>query len=348
MVTFDLSTQIKLLAWTILIHTVFNALQDVAVDALAVDLLDDAERGRANGFMYGSKYLGGFIGGYCMVKLIGWFGFDTALVVQSSILLAIMLLPLFVRERSGAPPPRESPRAIVRALAQAFSLRSTLVTALLVLGANFATGLMTVTSLQLFIGELKWDATKYTSITGGWGLVFGGVFAAVGGVLTDHIGRRKLAAIASCALAVGWIAFVLLQPYWTYNPIAYALGFYEAACQATLSVSLFALCMDLAWPRIAGSQFSAYMALLNFSTTLGYLFAGRANEWWSFRGVYLVGGGIQLVITLLLIPIDPGETRRRLPTEVGGPIHRLGVGALIALVAVLVALTVYQTLRVLG
>jgi len=106
--------------------------------------------------------------------------------------------------------------------------------------------------------------------------------------------------------------------------------------------------MDLAWPRIAGSQFSAYMALLNFSTTLGFLFAGRANEWWTFRGVYLVGGAIQLAITLLLIPIDPGETRRRLPSEVGGPIHRLGVGALIALVAVLVALTVYQTLRVLG
>src|SRR5689334_20843309 len=41
LVAFDLTVQIKLLAWMILIHTVFNALQDVAVDALAVDLLAD-------------------------------------------------------------------------------------------------------------------------------------------------------------------------------------------------------------------------------------------------------------------------------------------------------------------
>jgi len=59
----DLRIDIRLLAWMILIHTVFNALQDVAVDALAVDLLGDKERGIANGLMYGSKYAGGAVGG---------------------------------------------------------------------------------------------------------------------------------------------------------------------------------------------------------------------------------------------------------------------------------------------
>ena len=42
-----------------------------------------------------------------------------------------------------------------------------------------------------------------------------------------------------------------------------------------LSVALIALCMDLSWPRVGGSQFTAYMALSNFSTTLGYQFAGE-------------------------------------------------------------------------
>jgi len=358
MVALDMTTQVKLLAWTILIHTVFNALQDVAVDALAVDLLDDEERGRANGLMYGSKYAGGFIGGFCMAKLVAWAGLDTALVVQSSILLAIMLVPLLVRERSGPPPVREAPRAIVRALAQAFSLRSTLLTALLALVMQFATGCMVVTALQVFIAgdpdsmwpdwSLGWSASKFTAITGGYALIVGGLVAASAGFLADRFGRRRIVAIASIALAAGWLAFVLLKPYWSSRPLAYGLGFYEAACQATMSVAMFALCMDLSWPRIAGSQFTAYMALMNFSTTLGYLFAARANAWWTYRGVYGVAALVQVLIVLLILPIDPTETRTKLATEEGGPIHRFGVGALLALLAVLIAMTIYQTLQVLG
>ena len=91
----------------ILIHTVFNALQDVAVDALAVDLLADNERGRANGLMYASKYFGGMIGGVGMAKLIAYTNLDTALVVQTAILVAIMLVPLLVQgARHARPPPR--------------------------------------------------------------------------------------------------------------------------------------------------------------------------------------------------------------------------------------------------
>ena len=359
MVALDMTTQVKLLAWTILIHTVFNALQDVAVDALAVDLLDEQERGRANGLMYGSKYLGGFIGGFCMAKLVAWAGLDTALVVQSSILLAIMLVPLLVRERSGPPPAREAPKAIGRALAQAFSLRSTLLTALLALVIQFAAGCMVITALQLFIGSgdpdsmwpdwsLGWSASSFTAITGGYALIIGGVVAASAGFLADRFGRRRLVMLASIALAIGWLAFVLLKPYWSVRPLAYGLGFYEAACQAALSVAFFALCMDLSWPRIAGSQFTAYMALMNFSTTLGYLFAARANAWWTYRGVYSAAALFQLVLVLLLLPIDPGETRRKLATDEGGPIHRVGVGALLVLVGVLIAMTIYQTLQVLG
>ena len=81
----DLTLDLKLLAWMILIHTVFNALQDVAVDGLAVDLLDEDERGKANGLMYACKYGGGAIGGVGMAKVIAWSSLDTALMLQTAI-----------------------------------------------------------------------------------------------------------------------------------------------------------------------------------------------------------------------------------------------------------------------
>src|SRR5262245_18114213 len=50
----DPAREIDLLVSIELAHTIVNAMQNVAVDALAIDLLPENERGRANGLMYGS------------------------------------------------------------------------------------------------------------------------------------------------------------------------------------------------------------------------------------------------------------------------------------------------------
>lgn len=343
LVMFDLGSDVKLLTWTILIHTVFNSLQDVAVDALAIDLLPENERGRANGFMYACKYGGGILGGFGVAKLIAYTNLDTALVVQTIILGAIMLVPLLVKERAGETPPRE--RGLAVALAQAFSLRSPIVAVLLMLGANFALAVSAATAFPLFIGNLGWTNDDLAVITGGWGLAVGGACAAATGFFLDKFGRKTVAAFASCMLAVGWITFSLLSDHWTNRTLVYAIGFYENAWVGVWSVSLLALCMDLSWPRVAGSQFTAYMALSNFSTTLGYQYSATFNKWWSFEHVYLAIAAVQLGVTFLLIPIDPGETRAKLPLP---RLNAVGLIALTLLLAFLIYMTVQKTRALVG
>ena len=106
--------------------------------------------------------------------------------------------------------------------------------------------------------------------------------------------------------------------------------------------------MDLSWPKIAASQFTAYMALMNFSTTLGFLFAGRAFTWWTFQGIYLVAAAVQIGAALLLLAIDPMETRNKLPLPEGQRARTTGLWALLALLAFLVVMTGYVTLQKLG
>src|SRR6185312_186263 len=90
---------VDLLFILIFAHTVFNALQNVAVDGLAIDLLDKAERGRASGIMYGSKYLGGMAGSAGIGVVIERAGMHAGIVVMVVVLLAIMVVPMFVKER---------------------------------------------------------------------------------------------------------------------------------------------------------------------------------------------------------------------------------------------------------
>jgi MFS transporter, PAT family, beta-lactamase induction signal transducer AmpG len=340
MVTFDVTRDVQLLVQMIFIHTVFNSIQDVAVDALAVDLLPDNERGRANGLMYGSKYVGGALGGFGMAWLITQTSLNTALIAQTSVLVAIMLVPLLVRESDGPPAPREPVRAIAGALVQAFSLRSTLVAAVLMMCATLASGIMVPTATKLFVGELHWKVDAYTAISGGWGLVVGGACAAITGFLADKFGRKRVAALTSCGLAAGWIVSALMRSYWTETWFVWTVALYTEACLAIWSVSLFAIAMDLSWPRIAGSQFTAYMALLNVGTAVGALVSTRLMELFEFHGVYIFGACVQLAITLLLWPIDLGETRRKLPFPAGTRPARFGLVALFALLAVVIAVTI--------
>ena len=309
----DLTTGLTALSWMILVHNVFNALQDVSVDALAVDLLSEEERGRVNGFMYGSKYLGGFIGAAGMATLIDISGLRSALILQTAILLGIMLVPLLVRERPrGAEVEGPSVVGVVVGLFQAFRLRSALLGALLALVIMVSSGILQAFGTVLFTQKLGWDAGDYSRTVGGFGLWIGFAGAIAGGFAADRVGHRRMAAIASVALGACWLIFAAAEPLWHDVRFVYALFALEPLCQSVLSVSLFALYMRIASPRVAGSQFAAYMALVNVGTTFGLRRAGAFSEAFTDPGVYALAGAIQIAVVAILPFIDPGETRRKL------------------------------------
>jgi PAT family beta-lactamase induction signal transducer AmpG len=338
----DIAQDLELLAWMILIHTAFSALQDVAVDALAVDLLADQERGVANGLMYASKYGGGILGGYGLLTLIGFIGLQGALIVQALTLLGIMIIPLLVRERAHAAPERPRFVEVIRSLAQAFSLRSTIVAAVLALAVLFSSGVVTANAFRMFTQHpvLK-DLVDYAFISGFLAPFSGFIGALVCSVLVERVGHRRMAAIASIAMALGWAAFGTAESQWTNAVFVYTLAIWEPFFQAIMSVSLFAVFMGVSWPRVGASQFTAYMALMNFSSTLGFRTAGRLTDTFEDHGLYLVLAAIQLGVTTLLLGIDPTEARRKLPRP------RTPLAGMIAaglLVATLIAMTIYVLL----
>ena len=66
----DLITNLTYLSWMFFLHNCFASLQDVCTDALAVDILLPEERGKVNGFMWGSKTIGIGVGGAVMATLL--------------------------------------------------------------------------------------------------------------------------------------------------------------------------------------------------------------------------------------------------------------------------------------
>lgn len=309
----DPAREIDLLVWVVLAHTIFNAMQNVAVDALAIDLLPENERGRANGLMYGAKYAGGAIGGAGMGWVMKYGSFHLAIAIQAGILLAIAIVPLLVRERSGPPPPHTPAREVARTLVRVFGMRSPALSALLMLVALAAGGMLSVVANVLFMQHLQWKPADYSFLAGGPGLVVGAIGASLGGVLADKLGHRLLVALATAAMGGMWLVFALAERWWTYDPFCYAMIALEPFTQGILVVSLWTLCMDSSVPRTAATQFAAYTSLSNFSQLIGIrLFGPHVVDLIGFRGAYLYAAGLQLSLLAILPFIDPRQVKREL------------------------------------
>ncbi len=97
----DLVASIQLVTIMLFIHNLFASFQDVSVDALAVDVLKPDEVATVNGLMFASKRGGIIFGGAVLGVLVVPFGIKAAILIQIPLLILIMMVPLFLRERPG-------------------------------------------------------------------------------------------------------------------------------------------------------------------------------------------------------------------------------------------------------
>jgi len=82
-----------------------------------------------------------------------------------------------------------------------------------------------------------------------------------------------------------------------------------------MGISLISLFMNVTWPKVGATQFTLYMAMLNFGALFGLKMAGYFEENFTFATTIMIGGTCQLMIAFVLPYIDPGQTRRELGNE---------------------------------
>jgi PAT family beta-lactamase induction signal transducer AmpG len=329
----DPVADLQTLGLLVVLHNIFNSLQDVCVDAMAIDLLPPEDRGKASGLMYGAKYGGTAIGGGGLSVLAEFCGMPNAYLGMIAVIGAIALLPLLTIERPGdlllpwsrpdsdhemnlessAIPGKQPgrsripagtrPRSILtllRDLANAFTMRAAIVTALVALLATAASGLLSPIATNLFVGELGWSQAEYGAATGGAAVLAGLAGAVLGGFLADLIGPRRIFAICSLTLAILLGVFGLGEGFWGNRTFVWFYLILESALAGCLNAAFFAICFGVCRPSVAATQFTAYMALMNLGVSGIYMLSGPLEESIGIQGTYLTGALIQLSVVLLV------------------------------------------------
>lgn len=330
---------ILVLAFALFAQGLFASLQDVAVDALAIDVLPEDELGRANGYMFVGKLVGYAMGGAGLSWVLARHGLRAASVAEALLLIPPFLIMLLAREKPSdrmfpwsspsaseqrAAPRFHDTRVLLKRVFAALLVRSSVATAGGVLLAVTANTLALAAFKVHVVQQLGWRSTQLSLYLGAFGAVAALVGAGVCVLVIDRLGRVRLLVIVVASIAVLSGAFGLASPLWTERYLVVAFLLLNSLLLAAAVVGINALCMDLSVPAIAGTQYAVYMAIFNASTVLGNTLAGVVAQLLSMPALFMALPVINTLAILLVRRVDPEEVRRRfehdaLPAAPGGP-----------------------------
>jgi PAT family beta-lactamase induction signal transducer AmpG len=323
-------SDIQVIAAMFLVYNIFTSLQDVSTDALAVDVLKTHELEKVNSYMFTSKAVGGMIGGAGLGMIISYTGIKGALVMQIPILLVIMMVPLFMRERPGEklfPWSEEDGSKFVEAdnknqnfsefigkVKTAFSLKSTRLGIVLSLVLSLSFFLVPVLPL-LFIRELGWSQEQFNATKGGLILILTMFAYIVGGHLGRLIGGKSVIIYASLAGAIITAVWGLTEVWWGNSIFMLTIWSIRTFVFAMVSINVFSLMMRITWSEVGGTQFTAYMAMMNLSAIIGYQLTEPLAGRFDYPTLFLIAAVLETLLIGAALYIDPDETRRELGDE---------------------------------
>ncbi len=315
--------------WTVIVIgfviNAFGALQDVAVDGMAIDVLPEDERGRANAFMACGQVAGfsgfGALNGFLLVQ----YGLPLTALVSALTVLLVFIFVTIIRERAGErllpwsdgqayPQRRQQPESfvgifkdLIKVLFLPMALMLVLVEFFWRANAGIAITIFPVVATQ----ELGFGADQYSY----WVGLLGGVSAVVGilfGPLIDRFGAKRLLLIGFFGQACLTASFASLQAFWSHTPMVLSMMAAYELLGHLMFVAMIAAFMNICWKQVAATQFAVYMSLANLSRSIGAaLFALVAAELTHPQTFYIMAV-LAVIAGSLLLLFDEGKARARL------------------------------------
>lgn len=287
--------------WRLLLvlHAFSAAMQDVAVDALAINVVPASSRGAINGYMQAGMLLGrsAFGGGSLLLAShLGWRSVFIGLIIC---VWSSLVMLLFVKEPEAPSGSRAGFSDFVLHFSRAFRRRSTWVGLLFALTSAAAFEATGALAGPYLVDRAASNETigLFFAVPVVLATLIGGI---IGGKLSDRSGRARSVGV----FLVGFVAAVVflagVDTYLAVSPAVLLviltsmylfIGLFTAA-----SYGLF---MDLTDRRIGGTQFSTFMAATNGCEA----WAGWAGGHITARAGYAVSFLAMSLVSLLTLPL---------------------------------------------
>lgn len=293
--------------------------QDVAVDGLAVDIMEEEERARGSGMMFGGQAIGIASATALSGAVIGVWGVQAAYLIIATLVGLLSLYIVSFRERegekrlfwsSGAPHPRNLDIQvgawwpILKSTFKSFTRLQSALWLPVIFGRGVLFGSLTGATPLIGTQYLGWDEAQISSLTAAAGIIAGVLALTLGGWLGDRIGSKK-SAILWLALQLTMVtAMYNAHGLWGDDRLFLAFVYAWITLDLLLTVAVLPISMRLCDPRVAATQFTIYMAVANFGISFGAFMLGRVDSIGGLPSIFLVVGAALLVSLTLMLTVN--------------------------------------------
>jgi len=300
-----------------------SAIQDVAVDGLAVDILPDREQGTASSFMFGGQTVGRAVAGALSGTLLYLYGSQVTFLAFLPVIALVTLYAIVLRERPGEKrfPWSEGAASPVNLERHVADWLQILVTTFKSLVLKRDSLVLVVSSALQRVGEgmlaplfpimattfLLMNEASYSGTVSTIDFVMALAAIAVGSFLTLKMGAKRAAMlIFLCEAAM--CAFILFgREFWTLMTVFIVLLAVQSILATLSTIATNPLRMQLSDPRVAATQFTIYNSLGNLPVSFGatlFAWLGGSGE---LAKVMAVAIALFVVGTLVLAVIRVGQ-----------------------------------------
>ena len=276
----------------------FTATQDIASDALAIDMLSLEERGIGNAVRVGAYRVGMIVGGGTILVLVERAGWANAFLSMAA-LVGVASIPILLAKE--APAPRtETSQIASHFLRRPGALRILALVLTYKAGDAFAVGM-----LRPFLTDHGLTLADVGELVGTVGFVAGLLGACAGGALVNRIGRKRalLAFGGLQALTVAGYAFAAHG-----EPTRLVLATVCAAehfAGGMATAALFTCMMDWCRPGASAADYTTQASAVVIATGLASTLSGVSAQALGYENHFVVAAifaGAALVIVSRLFP----------------------------------------------
>lgn len=284
-----------------------TAIQDIALDALVIDLTPKEELGRLNSFMFGGKLLGIAGGTAFTAFLIESYSIQVAMIGSLIFFMIPALTALLIRERPGEKllpwtKGTVSAEALAvshdnwwRLLKTAFSSlvrADVLVVVALMAIYGFHQQIFDSSSALFAANEMGWGETRFSGLIASVNIGSAILCLSFAGWLIDRIGPKMMALISGFVGAL--VISILVFGKFIWGADALFTAWYVSA---SLAIVLFYLAMLVLAMRVtdqaaAAINFNVLMAGFAMGGTLGGSALGTIDGWGRFEALFGVAAGV--------------------------------------------------------
>ena len=309
---------IILLTWLSFTVNVFASVQDVAVDGMAIDVLEPDERGRANAFMAFGQVAGySGAGAICGIALVS-FGLPGAATILAIGVGGIFTWGVLVREREGEKLlPWTEGEATARSLhlqahnwASIFAnlvkvmfLPASILLMLMALFWRIQAGVLLAAGPIVAVNTMEYTSSDYSSLYASAGFA-AAIFGLFIGPLIDRSGTRVLMLIGLTGLGITHLTVGVMTDFWMQDWFLPVVLVADQFMGQIVFICFIAMHMNVCWEKVAATQFAIYMAWSNLSRSIGAGIYGELQPVLEMGHEFLIMGVSAFVGAAFLLMVN--------------------------------------------